>query len=446
LTSSLYFRLSFAAIVVLAVFLAATGAVLDNAFVASLRLSMRERMLGQLYLLLTAASLDDAGRLTMPLPTNLPEPQLALPDSGLYAFVAASGRNELLWQSPSLGSRAPPPPAPLQVGEKQWTEVRQADGRDYYLLGLGFQHATKTGVYPLDFYLMAELAPLHKQISLYRQRLWGGLGGIALLLLTTQVFLLRWGLRPLRRVTGELGAIEMGERDGIAGRYPREVRQLTDKINALLAQERARQTRYRNALADLAHSLKTPLAVLRGATDHPDTLAATVDEQAARMLRIVERQLQRAATSADAAAVSAISVRPLVDRLAASLGKVYRGKNVTVSNQVDARLHFRGDEADLMEIFGNLLDNAFKWCRGRVHVEGRGEGHKLVIGIHDDGPGIDAGNIERILQRGVRADESAPGHGIGLAVTADIVEAYQGQIRIGASFLGGTAVVVEFLR
>lgn len=445
MTSSLYFRLSLAALLVLSIFLAATGAVLDQAFVASLRLSMRERMLGQIYLLLTTAGVDSAGQLTMPLPTDLPEPQLALPDSGLYAFAAIPGRDGLAWQSPSLGNRKPPTPTALAVGEKQWTEARLEDGQDYDLLGFGFQRVTPSGIHPFSFYLMADLAPLHKQIDLYRRRLWGGLGGIALLLLTSQILLLRWGLSPLRRVKGELEAIESGEREQIAERYPREVRQLSDKINALLKQERARQTRYRNALADLAHSLKTPLAVLRGATEHPDNLATTVDEQAARMLRIVERQLQRAATSADTALTSTIPIQPLVERLAASLGKVYRGKNIALSNQVDPALHFRGDEADLMEILGNLLDNAFKWSGGRVHIEGRrGEQHWMVA-VHDDGPGIAADDIERILQRGVRADESAPGHGLGLAVVADIVEAYQGRIRIGASFLGGAAVVVEFL-
>ncbi|MGI9211696.1 MAG: ATP-binding protein, partial [Methylococcaceae bacterium] len=348
--------------------------------------------------------------------------------------------------SPSLHYKPPPPQFSLQAGEQQWHELRLADGKDYGLLGLGHQRVTKKGVHALNFYLMAELTPLNEQILLYRQRLWGGLGGIGLLLLATQILLLRWGLRPLRRVTIELGAIESGSQDSLVGSYPREVHQLTDKINTLLAHERARQTRYRNALADLAHSLKTPLAVLRGASDNPELLGATVEEQSIRMTRIVERQLQRAATSADISTSTAVAVAPLIDRLAGSLCKVYRDKNVMFSNRADPELRFRGDEADLMEVLGNLLDNAFKWCRSRVIIGAQVDSVYLTLSIQDDGPGIHPSHVEKILQRGVRIDESTPGHGIGLAVTADIVEAYQGRIRIEHSVLGGASIILEFLR
>lgn len=446
MTRSLYLRLSLTAIGVLATFLVATGAVLDNAFVASLKLSLKERMLGQIYLLLTVSGIDENGQPNMPLPTHLPEPQLALPDSGLYAYIGMNGRNNPLWLSPSLHKKPPPPLFPLQAGEQQWLELHQPDGKEYGLLGLGHQRITKGGVRSLNFYLMSELSPLYDQILLYRQRLWGGLAGMGLLLLATQILLLRWGLRPLRQVTIELGAIESGQQDRIEGHYPREVNQLTDKINTLLSQERDRQSRYRNALADLAHSLKTPLAVLRGASDNPDAISATVEEQSLRMTHIVERQLQRAATSADISTATAILISPLVDRIGGSLCKVYRDKNVIFTNRIDGELRFRGDEADLMEILGNILDNAFKWCRGRVIIGGQRDALYITLSVQDDGPGIDPAHVEKILQRGGRIDESIPGQGIGLAVTADIVEAYQGRIRIESSVLGGASIMLEFLR
>ncbi len=446
MTRSLYLRLSLTAIGVLATFLVATGAVLDNAFVASLKLSLRERMLGQIYLLLTVSGIDENGLPDMPLPTYLPEPQLALPDSGLYAYIGMNDRSHPLWVSPSFSRKKPPPPFPLQAGEQRWHELHLEDGKEYGLLGLGHQRVTKKGVRSFNFYLMSELSPLHDQILLYRQRLWGGLAGIGLLLLATQILLLRWGLRPLRQVTIELDAIESGAEDSITGSYPREVHPLTDKINMLLAHERARQGRYRNALADLAHSLKTPLAVLRGATEQPESLISTVEEQTLRMTHIVERQLQRAATSADTSSTAAIPIAPLVDRIGHSLCKVYRDKNVKFTNRVNDELRFRGNEADLMEVLGNILDNAFKWCRGRVMIGAQKDDLYITLRIQDDGPGIHPANVEKILQRGVRFDESTPGHGIGLAVTADIVEAYQGRLHIESSALGGAAIVIEFLR
>jgi len=401
-------------------------------------------MLGQVYQLLSASVVDETGQLIMPLPIHLPYPQLALPDSGLYAFVGSNGSDKLLWRSPSLLNRQTPLPFRLQVGEKHWTEVQMEDRKDYYLLGFGFQRSLKTGIYSFNFYLMTELAPLQKQVSLYRHRLWGGLTSAAILLLATQIWLLRWGLSPLRKVGMELNAIEAGERNHINGGYPREVKQLTDKINILLTQERARQTRYRNALADLAHSLKTPLAVLRSAVDQPEILPDTVSEQSTRMMRIVERQLQRAGAANAAATASPIAVYLVANRITASLSKVYRNKNVSVSNRINPELQFRCDEADLIEILGNLLDNAFKWCHTRVEILGSKEGHRLTISIHDDGPGISAEHIEHILQRGGRADESTPGHGIGLSVVADIVEAYQGRLHIESSIFGGAAVIIEF--
>lgn len=444
--NSLYLRLNLSAIPVLVIFLTVTGAVLDNAFLESARLSLRERMSGQIYQLLSTSVVEEGGQLIMPLPTYLPYPQLALPDSGLYAFVGSNGGNELLWRSPSLLNRKTPMPFKLQVSEKKWSTVRMEDGKDYYLLGYGFQRSLKTGIYSFNFFLMTELAPLQKQVSLYRRRLWGGLAGTAILLLATQIWVLRWGLSPLRKVGLELAAIEAGEHHQINGGYPREVKQLTDNINILLTQERARQTRYRNALADLAHSLKTPLAVLLGATDQPDLLPETVQEQSTRMMRIVERQLQRAGAANSSATAPPVAVYPVADRIVASLGKVYRNKNVIVLNRIEPDLYFRCDESDLIEILGNLLDNAFKWCHARIEIHGCKEGHRLTIGIHDDGPGISAAHIEHILQRGGRADESTPGHGIGLSVAADIVEAYQGGLHIASSLLGGAAVIIEFWR
>ena len=442
--NSLYFRLNLTAILVLVIFLTVTGAVLDNAFVESARSSLRERMLGQIYQLLSASAVDEQGQLIMPLPTHLPYPQLALPDSGLYAFVGNNGSDKLLWRSPSLQDRVTPMPFALQVGEKHWADVKMADNKDYYLLGFGFQRALKTGIYSFNFHLMTELAPLQKQVKLFRRQLWGGLVIAAILLLATQIWVLHWGLKPLRKVGIELNAIEAGERNQINDRYPREVKQLTDKINILLIQERARQTRYRNALADLAHSLKTPLAILLGAGDQPEALPDTVHEQSTRMMRIVERQLQRAGAANAAATAPPVAVSLVADRVIASLSKVYRNKNVSISNRIDLDLHIRCDEADLIEILGNLLDNAFKWCRNRIEIQGCKEGHRLTISLHDDGPGISAKCIDHILQRGGRADESTPGHGIGLSVVADIVEAYQGRLYIEASVLGGAAIVMEF--
>jgi two-component system, OmpR family, sensor histidine kinase PhoQ len=439
---SLQFRLGLASLLVLLLFVISSAAVLDNAFGQSARLALRERMTGQLYLLLSAATFDHNGNLAMPAPADLPEAGFALANSGLYALVA--DRNRVVWRSPSWLDRPLPPLFPVTPEGRDWRELTLEDGRGYTMLGYGFDKTTAAGTRTYGFYLVAELEPLQQEIANYRRTLWAGLGAVALLLIATQAAALRWSLRPLRQIAGELAAIEDGRRSRIDGDYPAEIRPLTENINLLLSSECARRERYRNAMADLAHSLKTPLAVLRGALENRESLPATVAEQSARMAAIIDRQLQRASTAGAAVGHSAVPIRAVAERMLNSLQKVYRDKAVAAEIEVDPALLFRGDEADLMELLGNLLDNACKWCGSAVKVRAWRDHRGLTLAVHDDGPGIEAARSADILQRGARADESAPGHGIGLAVVADIVEAYRGRISIDASPLGGAVVTVQF--
>lgn len=441
MTDSLQARLGLATVAVVLLFLVVSAAALDKAFEAGERRAMRERMLAQLYVLLSVTRVDAAGQPSLPRITDLPQPELAIADSGLYAYIASDAA--VLWRSPSSAGLRLPEPLPVAPGLSTWRDVRLDDGKDYALLGYGHAKTTAVGVRPLGFHLLAELAPLQREVTAFRRQLGFGLVAAALLLVLSQVAVLRWSLTPLRRIAGELAAIESGALQRIEGRYPAEIRQLTANLNLLLSQERARQTRYRNALADLAHSLKTSLAVLKGAVDHPESLPATVAEQGERMALIVERQLQRAAMLGNATAVASVAVAPVVERVLASLDKVYWEKRISADARLEPGLHFRGDEADLFEVLGNLADNAYKWCGRRVRVEGRREAGGLVLAVHDDGPGIDEHNAARITERGVRADEATPGHGIGLAVVADIAEGYQGRLYFSKSPLGGAAVMVE---
>jgi len=139
-----------------------------------------------------------------------------------------------------------------------------------------------------------------------------------------------------------------------------------------------------------------------------------------------------------------LPIRPTVERLVGALRKVNADKRVDIDMALGDGIHFRGDEGDLTEVLGNLLDNAFKWSRGRIRIGASTRDRRLVLSIEDDGPGIPASAAEEVLQRGVRADQTTPGHGIGLAVVRDIAEAYGGSVRIERSELGGAAITLEF--
>lgn len=443
---SLNTRIILAASIVLAIFLLLTGIALDQAFRESARAAREERLQGQLYLLIAAAEVDAAGRLAMP--PQLQEPRFGQPGSGLYATVA-DGKGKTRWRSPSALNVALPAEARLAAGKSAFSEQSGISGSDYFVYRMGVNWSEGKRNFAFTFSVAENLSAFHAQLARYRRSLWGWLGGMAVLLLLAQGALLRWGLRPLRAVAQEIHAIEAGEKELLSGTYPAELSALTGNLNGLLQRERGQLRRYRDALGDLAHSLKTPLAVMRGALleqplESASALAATVAEETEKMQHIVDYQLQRAATAGPASPLAApLPLRPVAEKIIASLGKVYHDKKVSAQLDIDHGRNFRGDRGDLLELLGNLLDNAYKWCHSRVELHAGAEAGLLTLTVDDDGPGIPAQEAARILERGVRADQSTPGQGIGLAVAASIVQAYGGEIRLSASPLGGARVAVK---
>jgi two-component system sensor histidine kinase PhoQ len=441
---SLGFRLTLAAGLVLAIFIAASAFALERAFRDSARSARQERLLAQVYLLMAAAEVDDAGRLA--LSDDPPEPRLGLVGSGLYASIIDGGGN-VVWHSHSTVAANLPATPVLTPGAQRFGTVAAQDGESYFVQSFGVRWSTPRGAYPFTFSVAENLESFERQLGVYRRSLLGWLGAMGVLLLVAQWLTLRWGLRPLRQVADELTALEDGRQSRITGDYPTELQRLASNLNTLLVHERTRQQRYRDTLADLAHSLKTPLAVLQGSVREGGIeadKASVVEAQVDRMDRIVGYHLQRAATAGRPGLGAAHEVRPLVERLLAALRKVYAEKAVDIETSIDAALQFRGDEGDLTEALGNLLDNAFKWCRSRVRVSAVAEGATFRLIVEDDGPGIDEAQAQRVLERGARADESVPGHGLGLAVSRDIAESCGGSILIAHSELGGAAVTLRF--
>lgn len=420
--SSLSLRVGLIAALVVAVFAALTAFALERAFRDSATQALQERLQAQLYLIMGVAEVDDTGRVT--LPERLPEARLMLPGSGLVGDIRTPD-GHVLWQSPSA------------LGEEVAADAMP------FVARLEVNWETDAQVHPLVFRVREDRAAFEAQIAEYRRSLWTWLVLLAALLLTAQAVALYQGLKPLRRVTRELRAVERGEQSGLEGRYPSELRGLTDNLNALIRHERAQLARYRDALSNLAHSLKTPLAVLRGTLGARDPDRAQSLEQLERMERIVAYQLQRAATAGRTALSAPVAIAPLVERLGATLEKVYPERYVGLECAVPAGLCFRGNEGDLMELLGNLLDNAWKHGGTRVRVEAARAGDGLELSVSDDGPGIPPDRVPTILSRGGRLDEQVPGQGIGLAVVADIVAAYEGRIEIDRGPLGGARVRVR---
>jgi two-component system sensor histidine kinase PhoQ len=434
---SLNLRIILSATLVLVIFISMTAVTLERAYVDSSESALRDKLTSQLYALMAAADVSDNG---VTMPSSELDALLGLPSSGVYAYVADQDGNAMWSSSSVLGARLPQPTA-LPSGEQRFIKTKVDDVKFYsYIYGVNW--ATDSTELPLTFNIITDLRSFERQLTEYRTTLLSWLVAMAVLLLVTQAIILRWGLSPLRKVGRELSLIESGEQQQIKEDYPREIERLTDNINILLQQEREQKTRYRNALGDLAHSLKTPLAVLQGAltgprSNQPDE---SMQEQITRMNSIVEYQLQRAATAGAASIGKSVDICSVVERILKSLQKVYHDKAVNVVVDIEKHTTFRGDEGDLMEVLGNLLENAFKWAEQVIEINASNADGKCHISIADDGPGVARSKIDDILKRGVRADESIAGHGIGLSIVQNIVDAYHGSLTITKSRLGGTEV------
>ena len=418
--------------ILLFVFLGLTGVVLDRAFSNSIEAGASDRMQVQIYLLLAAAD-EDGGEFYFY--ETLQEPLFNQLNSGLYGFISKASLGEL-WRSDSAAAFEFSDTELLRqavaVGETVFSKTLDDQNQEFFVLSYGILW---DGISEYSFTVMENAAPYYSEIGNFRTSLWAWLGGVAILLLLMQVFLMRWGLSPLHYMAKDLKEIESGKKNQLEGGYPKELQRVTDNLNLLIESERQQQDRYRTTLGDLAHSLKTPLAVISGVLDklssnstnstEQESLSPelkSVDEQLERMNQIVSYQLQRAVKSDNKSTLSRqVSIEKTIEKVLDALAKVYREKSVQVEKNLDPAAIFNGDERDLLEVLGNVLDNAFKYGKSRVRVvvsnNGELEGRELVsIVVEDDGPGIDKGNQEFVLQRGARSDTLVQGQGIGLAV------------------------------
>lgn len=441
---SIHLRLLLAASLVLTAFLGLTGLSLDKAFRSAAEEALKAKLQTSIYTLLAAAVEDSQGRLT--LQANLADPRFNLPDSGLYAEVSGP-QADYHWRSASSIGRS--------LDFLQGVGPGQAHYQLFDSNAMGRLMTLSFGVVWEDYagheipYVLAvaeNLQPHLEQIGTFRNTLFSWLGGAALLLLLAQGWVLSWGLRPLRSVAAELHAIEAGRSDRLSGDYPKELRGLTQNINSLIRHAQARQKRYRDGLSDLAHSLKTPLAILQGLADQAGPTGKdqlrTLTEQVDRMNQIVHHQLQRAVASGRTAWSQVLPIRPAVERIARTLTKVYVNKAIIWENLIPEEVGFQGDEGDLLEVLGNLMDNAWKYGRSQVRISGQVDERGTVLHVEDDGQGLPSDQTADILQRGRRMDQQQPGQGIGLTVADEIIRAYGGELKLGQSDLGGANVTI----
>lgn len=443
-TRSLSLRLLISASFILTAFFALVAFVLEQGFRESAEQALKEKLQVHIYSLLSVAELTDRGELKMP--KTLREPRFSNPGSGLYASIKLTN-NFLLWRSLSAIGVELPISKTLNPGDSVF--VKGSNGR--FSLHYSVIWENKAGLEQYYIFTVAEDELfISNQVDRFRLTLRAWLFFVGILLVLIQFFVLRWILKPLRVIGKDLEAIELGEKNRLDGQYPVELTGLAGSLNALISSERAHLERYRNTLADLAHSLKTPLAILRGCIEPAEVNKKIIAEQISRMNEIVEYQLQKAAAKGRRKLTGKADITLIIEKIIESLAKVYFDKHIVFSFEYIENYQIYCEEGDVYEIAGNLLDNAAKWCKSNVQVrliplDDESSEFSIILQIEDDGPGIPENKLDDILQRGVRADENIHGHGIGMAVVNELTELLGGKL-VGktSETLGGMKWMVYF--
>jgi two-component system sensor histidine kinase PhoQ len=406
--TSLSARLLVSVSLLLLFFFGATIVVLDIAFRQAGEQSQEDILDTQLMALIAEAEPNADGELEMPV--ELREPRFSNLGSGLYGALSDETDTPVWTSKSALGLNVPYGPVPAP-GAHSLSRVDLADGTPLMALSLHVQWELANGeLKPYTFSVAQSMDSFNAQLATFRNQLFTWFGAIAVIMLLSISIVMRGLLKPLRQIEAEITAIEGGKRQTLSDDFPDELSSVARNMNVLIGSERGRSERYRNTLDNLAHSLKTP--AIKG--ESFGVVAVPVDQELAK----------------------------LID----GLHKVYKDKKPAIDVDVTDDIRFRGDTGDFLEIAGNLLDNACKWCESMVNLEirplGDIESGGMRLVIEDDGPGIPDDARQALLQRGMRLDEKTPGHGIGLAVVKDIAASYGGDIEISESTLGGAKIVV----
>jgi two-component system sensor histidine kinase PhoQ len=432
--NSLLGRFIAASLVLLPVFIFTIGTALIDTFEYSQLDAEEETLQAQLYGVLSVTELENN---KISLPPVLTEPKFNQQLSGLYGFIY-NPLGEELWRSKSAELLT----ESLYQADNNFTlaktlfntitidKTQQFNRFSYDIEWVNDDETTS----PLRIVIAHDATILTTELNSYKKRLWQWLSIMTIALITIQLFIMLWGLRPLKRLSTQLKELYENKIEVLDDGYPIEILPVTKNFNTILLHEKNQRERYRNTLSDLAHSLKTPLAVIQSHLDSQAFDRDVIGEQVTRIDQIISHQLKRASINANQNSISGnsnrIQIKPCVHRLTTVLQKVYKDKKILFNNTINEEIFFTGDEADLLELLGNILDNACKYGETAVTISAQLKRSNLQILISDDGKGITEKLQTTLLNRGERGDTALTGQGIGLSIVTDILSSYGGGLAL----------------
>ena len=417
-----------------------------------------DRMQGLVYGILGATEISanpDDGPSLLINELELPDARLNQATTGLYAEIIGNDGAKL-WQSRSMLVN-PPQAVVRPIGDWlfETVEGKERNQTSVNRLQLSTAWAFDNGEeLPFIVHVVDSADNLLAELKRFDRTLWATLLASAFALLIVQLLVLKRSLKPLEKIGDEVRLIERGERDSLSSTVPTELLPLSSGLNALLRAERARHAQYRHLIDDLAHNLKTPLSVLQNevekvstqttgspktkdATIKPDVITAEID----RIRESLKRSVQRAHIKAPSYLAPLISTEPAIRRVVSSLEKLYQQNGIRFELEIDDAPMVRMDNADLLELFGNVADNACKYGATEVTVTAS-KSPRYVI-FRDNGPGFPEGKLSMLTQRGARADTQAQGQGMGLAAVRQMMESHGGSVSLANIDEGVTEGVTE---
>lgn len=442
---SLARRLFFSATAVSAVVLLVIGIVLSSLYRNAVERAFDRRI--NVYLRNIVAEIASNPRAPTIEPETLGEPLFFIPASGWYWQITRLSEPKDRKASRSSPEEGFPTLESLEVPQV-YGGLRQA-----YIMGPDNQRLRAVERF-LDlgedgrFLLMiaGDSFEIDDEVSDFNDALLATLGFILLAFMAIVWFQIRYGLRPLKNVTDALAEIRSGQTDRLQGSFPKEVAPLAGEVNALLDTNREIVDRARTHVGNLAHALKTPISVLMNESANlQGPVSEKVREQLGVMRDQVQRHLDRARIAARAAVVSTtVEVAPVIETLVRTMEKIHRERGIALNTRLLPEIKFRGEQQDIEEMVGNLVDNACKWAGSRVDIEmsalsapRAGLPGSFRIQVDDDGPGLAPEEREEVLHRGRRLDESKPGTGLGLSIVLELAKLYGGTFQLSSSSLGG---------
>ncbi|HEA19000.1 MAG TPA: GHKL domain-containing protein [Pseudoalteromonas prydzensis] len=409
---------------------------IGKAYYASLVEATEKTLEAHLYSLISEVDFTERGII---MPSTILAPELNRLNSDTYAMIYRD--EQPVWHSESaVNVNFVPDEIETKAGAADFRRVEYRNNV-YWQLSLTVILNNIDQSEQARFILLRRNDALLRLMDGFKQTLvnWMYVMGVAIAALMAIGFV--WSARPLQRLDKEIKAIESGDIQEIKGLYPVELQTIKADLNLLLETQQRQKERYRASLSDLAHALKTPLAVLKSS---PLANDADAQEQLDRINVMIEHQLKRAASGASDTWKKQTAIKPVLDSIINAMGKVYRDKDIIFTCAVTEKNYFLGDKTDLLELLGNLIDNACKACRSQVDIQVV-QKRTLTLIISDDGPGVPVDKRQSLLTRGTRLDTYESGHGVGMAIVSDLVKSYHGTLTIlDADTLGGAKFILEF--